>query len=339
MLEICRKIDKSRFDVSVIVLQENNPLANIYEEAGVEVKFFNKKTKGDFRIIKRVADYLRELKPDIVHTQLFAGDYWGGKAAALAKVAHVVCTKHDIMSEGYWRDRLGIKARRKFEKVVAISEATREFLIQKEGIAPRAVVLIYNGIDTSRFFVPSPSIFKNDGLVLGSVGRLTKEKGQKHLIRACRFLKNRDWQLILVGNGPLRQPLEALSDVLSLSDKIEFIGEVDDVRPFLKEMDVFVLPSVSEGLSLVILEAAAAGKFVIAANVGGVPEIIEHQKDGLLFKPKNIEQLLQHLNWADENREQAIKMAERLQKKVIDKFDINKTIKQYERFYEDIVNK
>lgn len=339
LFEICQKIDKNRFDVSVIVLQENNPLAKTYEDAGVNLKFFNKKTKGDFRIIKQVANYLRESKPDIVHTQLFAGDYWGGKAALDAKAPHIVCTKHDIMSEGYWRDRLGRKMRQKFEKVVAISEATREFLIHNEKIEPQNIALIYNGIDTNRFYTKSPSIFKSDELVIGSVGRLTKEKGHKHLIRACRFLKNRDWRLILVGDGPLRQQLKSLAEVLSLSSRVEFVGEVEDVRPHLAKMDVFVLPSVSEGLSLVILEAAAASKFVIAANVGGVPEIIDDQQNGLLFKPKNIEQLLQHLNWVDVNREQAIRMAEKLQKKIMEQFDINRTIKQYERFYENLINK
>jgi glycosyltransferase involved in cell wall biosynthesis len=336
LLEICRKIDESRFDISVIVLQDDNPLAKIYEDAGVAVKFFNKKTKADFRIVKKVADYLRETRPDIVHTQLFAGDYWGGKAALSAKVPHIICTKHDILSEGYLRDRLGKKMRQKFEKVIAISEATREFLIHQEQIDPRKIALIYNGIDANRFFVKGPSIFKRDGLVIGSVGRLSKEKGQKHLIRACRFLKNRDWKLILVGDGPKRPELEALTESIWLSDKVEFIGAVDDVRPYLAKMDIFVLPSVSEGLSLVVLEAAAAAKFIVAANVGGVPEIITDRENGLLFKPKNIEQLLQHLNWADENRERAIKMAERLQNRVLEKFDINKTIKQYERLYENI---
>lgn len=339
LLDLCRKIDKEKFAVEVLVLQGDNPLAPQFEDAGIAVTYFHKRRKLDFAALKKITNYLRRTKPDIVHTHLFAADFWGGRAAAAAGIPHIICTKHDVLSEGFWRDSLGRSARRKFEKVIAISQATREYLIKEEKIDLKKIEVIYNGIDANKFFVQEPKIFSREGLVIGSVGRLSKEKGHKHLIRACRFLKNRDWQLILVGDGPLGRELKALVRYLAIEDKVRFVGTLDDIRPELAKMDIFVLPSVSEGLSLAVLEAAAAGKFIIATNVGGVPEIVADKETGLLFKPKSIEQLLAHLNWADEHRELSAKMAGRLQRVVMEKFDINKIVKEYEKLYESIARK
>lgn len=333
LLDICRKIDKSKFSVSVVVLEDQGPLTEQFQNAGIELEFFYKKGKFDFSLVKRLAAYLQKKKPDIVHTHLFAADFWGGCAARKAGVKCLISTKHDILSEGYWRNRLGKKARQRCQKVIAISSATQEFLIKEEQIPLEKIVVIYNGVDVSKFYVKDPQILSGEKLVIGSVGRLSKEKGHKHLIRACRFLKAASWKLLLVGDGPLKKELIGLIRFLGLEDKVKLTGITEDVRPHLKEMDIFVLPSVSEGLSLAVLEAALAGKFVIATAVGGVPEVIKDDETGLLFKPKNIEQLVRHLNWVVEHKEEAVVMVKKLQKFVLEKFDINKIIKEYEKLY------
>lgn len=341
LLDLCRKIDKNKFEVSVLVLQDDNPLQLQFEEAGVSLKFFHKRSKWDWSIVKKLTQYLMALKPDIVHTHLFAADFWGGQAALRAKVPCLISTKHDILDEGFWRNTLGRRLRRKFNKIIAISEATRDFLIETEKISPEKVEIIYNGIDVNKFYVENSAILNNAVVTIGSIGRLSKEKGQKHLIHACRFLKERDWRLVLVGDGPTRKELEELVVFLGLENKVRFTGIVNDVRPELNNFDIFVLPSISEGLSLAILEAALAGKFVIATRVGGVPEIIRHEENGLLFKPKNIEQLLAQLNWVikNNNKEEANKMARQLQREVSERFNMNVIIKQYQELYENFAGK
>jgi len=338
LLDICRKIDKKRFEINVIVLKKNNDLVEQFEDAGVKVKVFDKKGKFDFDVIERVADYLRQINPDIVHTHLFAGDFWGAMAAEKAGLKNIISTKHDVLDEGTVRNFLGRRARRKMKNVIAISDAIRDFLIKKEKIRLSKIKVIYNGIDIDKFYNKKPKIFRSQKLIIGSIGRLSKEKGHKHLIRACCFLQNKDWQLYLVGDGPMRNELEQIVKNLGLKDKVVFTGFINDVREYLDKMDVFVLPSVSEGLSLAVLEAAAAGKFVIATDVGGVPEIIKHKSTGLLFKPKSIEQLVRHLNWVQDNREEAGRMAAKLQQQVVEKFDINKSIKLYEDVYSRIMS-
>ena len=333
LLDICRKIDKTKFEIEVLVLQTDNPLAEQFERAGVQIKYFDKVKKFDWKIIKKVADYLQKSKPDIVHTNLFAADFWGGRAAVQAKVKNIISTKHDVLSEGFWRDRLGMKARQKFNKVVAISKATRDYLVAQEDIDIHNIEVIYNGIDVSKFYIENPDLFKTEDITIGSVGRLSKEKGHKHLIRACRFLKNKNWKLILVGDGPLRRELTALAKSLGLEDRVQFVGEVEDVRPHLNKFDVFVLPSVSEGLSLVVLEAAAAGRVVVATEVGGVPEIIKHKQNGLLVAPRNPDQFAKSIVKLLSDESLRRKYAQNGQSKFIDKFSADAMTRQYEKLY------
>lgn len=337
LLDLCRKIDKSKFEVLVLSLQGGGELVEQFEKAGITVEIMNKKRKFNLSFIKKVTAFLQTEKPDIVHTHLFVGDFYGGVAALNANVPVIVSTKHDILSEGFWRDFLSRRLRMQFTKIIAISKATKDHLIKTEKISCEKVEVIYNGIDVAKFYLDNPQIFKIDDIVIGSVGRLSKEKGHKHLIRACRFLRIKNWQLILVGDGPLRKELAKAAQMLGLEEQVQFTGAVADVRPYLQKMDIFVLPSVSEGLSLSIIEAALAGRFVIATDVGGVPEIILHKENGLLFKPKSIEQLVAHLNWAIENKAEASRMAQKLQQQVAQKFDINKIILQYQNFYLKLV--
>jgi L-malate glycosyltransferase len=338
LLDICRKIDRKIFDIDVIVLKkDNNRLIKSFEEAGIGVRLFDKRSKLDVKIVDRVASYLKQTKPDIVHTHLFTADFWGAMAARQAGVKKIVSTRHALLSEGRVRDSLGAKSRRKMDKVIAISNATKEFMIKKEKIEIEKIKLIYNGIDMNRFFVQDSKLFNNEDFVVGSIGRLSREKGHKHLVRACRFINDKRWSLNIVGDGPMKKELKMLVRLLDIEDKVKFIGSVLDIRSLLNEMDIFVLPSVSEGLSLAVIEAAAAGKFIIATNVGGVPEIVDHQVNGLLFEPKNIEQLVSHLNWVIEHKQEAQKYADLLQQKVKEQFDIVKTIKQYETLYKSLV--
>ncbi|MFA6536893.1 MAG: glycosyltransferase [Patescibacteria group bacterium] len=339
LLDLCQKINKEKFAVSVVVLQSDNPLAEQFQKAGIKLKFFEKENRWDWGIVNRLAEYLQEQNPDIVHTHLFAGDFWGYWACRKAKIKKTISTKHDILKESFCRDRLGPFCRRRFTKIVAISRATRDYLFRVEKIETQKVEVIYNGVDVEKFYDPQTKIFKKDELMIGCVGRLAKEKGQKHLLRACRFLPFADWRLLLVGDGPKRKELELLAENLGIRHKVHFSGNVDDVRPFLKVLDVFVLPSVSEGLSLVILEAALAGKVVVASRVGGVPEIVTDKQNGLLFTPKKAEELVRHLTWVHENKEKAVLLAEDLRETVKNNFSLQRTVEHYQSLYENIANK
>ncbi len=337
LLDICKRIDKQKFKISVCVMRDDdNFLLPDFEEYGIEVKTFNKSGKTDVELVNRLTLYLKQEKPDIVHTNLFAADFWGAWAARRAEVKKIISTRHDILNEGRAKTFLGNRSRKKMDKVIAISNVIREHLINNEGLDFEKVEVIYNGIDTRKFANPDKKILKNKPFIIGNVGRMSKEKGHKHLIRACRFLPKEDWRLQLVGDGPLRGELESIVSGLGMKENVKFIGTTHDVKKYLATWDVFVLPSESEGLSLAVLEASAAGCLVIGTNVGGVPEIIQDKKNGLLFKAKNIEQLFSHLQWVFENPREAKKLAAQMQNDVKEKFDINLTVKQYQDLYNSL---
>ena len=337
ILDLGRKLDKSRFDIQIVALKGSGALEREFAKAEVPVTVIEKRYLGDWSVIDRVADFLKREMPDIVHTHLFIGDFWGGRAAKRAGIKHLVSTKHDVMHEGFIRRFFSKRYHRSVDRVVAISEATHNFLVKKEKVDPARVPVIYNGIDIAKFFVPNEKIFDSEEIVFGLVGRLSREKGQRYLLPALKLVKNTNWKLLIVGDGPERPVLEKQVKRLKFEDKVRFVGRQTDVRPALSEMDVFVLPSLSEGLSLAVIEAAAAGKFVIASAVGGVPEIVRDHETGLLFKRADIENLVASLNWVFDHREEAIPMAARLQASVAEKFDINNIIKQYEALYESLV--
>jgi len=333
LYDLCRKIDKQKFNVQVVSVHAGGTMQKFFKQAEIKVTNFHKTKRWDFAVVNQMAKFLREEKPDIVHTHLFAGDFWGGMAARRAGVRKIISTRHDILKEDCMRDFLGKRMRQKFTKVIAISKFLFDHLVKEEKIDFRKIQIIHNGIDMSKFYDPDHKILKTPVVKIGTVGRLSKEKGQKHLLRAGRFLRFKNWQMTLVGEGDWRKKLEHLVHRLDVEDKVKFIGEVEDVTPYLKEMDVFVLPSVSEGLSLSLLEAAAAGCFVIATRVGGIPEVVQDDVTGKLFQPKNIEQLEKRLSWVERNPGDAREMAVKLREEVRDKFSLQKMAREYEKMY------
>ncbi|HCC23628.1 TPA: hypothetical protein DF272_05665 [Candidatus Falkowbacteria bacterium] len=339
LLDLGRKIDKNRFEIKVVSLGGEGVMLKAFEAADVPVTVIEKKFVGDFRVLKALSTWLIKERPDIVHTHLFGGDFWGGLAARKAGIKKIISTKHDILNEGFWRNHIGRIMRRRFDFVVAISEATKKNLVEIEKLNKNKIRVIYNGIDMAKYYVPGAEILTDDEVVFGTVGRLVGEKGQAYFIKALKFLKQRSWKAVLVGGGPEEKKLKALVKKLKLNDKVHFVGEVNDVRSHVAEFDVFVLPSLTEGLSLALIESAAAGKYVVASRVGGVPEIVRDKSWGTLYNPHSLSELVTSLNWVFDHRSEAKRAALRLQNFVVETFDINKIIDRYEQVYEDIVDK
>lgn len=339
VLDLCRKIDRQRFSVLVISIGKPGKLISEFDNAGIPVFSVEKKFKGDWRVLNKIRRILSEEKPQVVHTHLFGGDFWGGRAALQCGVPIVISTKHDIMYEGLLKNFLVNKIRRKFSRVIAISRAIEDRLKNKDKISSEKISVIYNGIDMSKFFVPDAKIFQANEIVFGSVGRLVPIKGHDRLIKAVKYLKRDNWRLEILGDGPEKENLNNLIKQLNLEDKISLLGQITDVREYLHDFDVFVLPSLTEGLSLAVIEAAAAGKFIIASEVGGVPEIISHEQTGLLYSPNNIGELAEKIAWVFDHQDEARAMAQKLQQTVKDKFDINQIIKHYENLYLTLLKK
>ncbi len=337
LLDLGRKIDKSKFDFQVVTIGRGGKLVRDFNVAEIKVTVISKHFKGDWTVVRRLKQFFKQEKPDIVHLHLFGGEFWGGWAAKLAKVPVIIGTKHDVLPDPFIKKILLGQVRKFYSRIVAISNASRDFLVKFNKYPGEKITVIYNGIDMSKFSKEAPPILRHDKVTFCSVGRLVPLKNHRTLVRACKYLKRDDWQLYLVGDGSERSKLQEMVTQQKMEEKILFTGFIPDIREYLEKSDVFVLASRSEGMGLSVIEAAALGKFVVASRVGGVPEIITDGVNGRMFEPNDLESLVNIMNWIFTHRDEAQKMAVKLQSRVHEKFDINLLIKEYENLYQWLV--
>ena len=239
---------------------------------------------------------------DIVHTHMSKAALLGGCAARLARARVVVNTAHNLGSIAmprawlralFWiYDKLLLSLTA--DAVVTVSDRVRDAVVRNGLLSARKVVSIHNGIRAApgdvQSFAPREAIDGcPDRLVVGTVARLVWFKGLHDLVAAAPAVVQAFPQavFVLVGDGPQRDQLEHEAGELGVAANFMFLGERHDVPLLLRGFDLFVLPSVSEGLPITILEAMAAEKAVIATEVGGVPELVEHGVTGLLVPPRD----------------------------------------------------
>jgi sugar transferase (PEP-CTERM/EpsH1 system associated) len=263
----------------------------------VEVIELNKTPGPNWLLPFRLARLFRTLKPDIVHTRNW-GTVDGILAARLSRVPLVVHGEHgrtifEVQTRSLKRRWIRRCLAPLVSRFVAVSRELREWMQRANGIEGSKVTVIYNGVDTGTFARASDKLAAKCGIrgfVLGTVGRLDPVKNQAVLIEALSPLVSLfpKLKLIIVGNGPCRQQLEGLIRTLSLSENVCLVGERDDIPHLLKSLDIFLLPSISEGISNTILEAMACGLPVIASDVGGNGELIVPGETGQLVPAKDV---------------------------------------------------
>ncbi len=208
--------------------------------------------------------------------------------------------------------------------------------------------MIYNGVDVDKFsevFSQEQKIgFRkrqgiDKGPIIGIVARLSSVKGHKYLLLAmekvCRKLP--DASLLVVGDGPLKKELVNMAQKLACCKKIIFKDGVADTREYLSVMDIFVLPSVQEGLGLCLIEAMAMGKPVVASDVGGIYTVVKDQKTGLLVPPKDPESLAQAILKLVDNPDFSNKMAANARAAAREKFTLKEMADKTIGVYEEVI--
>ena len=244
----------------------------------------------------KIARIIMKHGVDVLHCHGFKAGVVGRIGAILAGCPKVYTVHNFVLpsSRGLKRAMMSnvekVLARRT-EGIIAVSHALKLELERECGIPGDKVSVIYNGISLpgsggeedirGRFGIGSHAV------VIGSVARLVPSKGIQHLLDAIPLVRGccRDACFMIVGAGPYEEVLKARAKALGVDDHVIFTGYVNPVWDCLDAMDIFVLPTLSEGLGVSVLEAMAMGKPVIASNVGGIPEIIEHGQNGYLVPP------------------------------------------------------
>ena len=271
------------------------PLLARARAAGVPLrKVPDIQTIGDIGRLPEFMRALREEKASIFHAHLNwpLSCKYGLLAAAFARVPVVVATTHTCQEfpKRQWLLRLQPRLiANGVDRYLPVSEAAAQILRDAYRIPASKVQVIHNGIpltpfERARSVAPLASLIPEEKLpVILTVGRLGQEKGHEHLLNAAALVPQATF--VIAGEGPLRQSLEAQARQLSIDGRVKFLGHREDIQDLLAMCDIFVLPSLSEGLPVSVLEAMAASKPVIASAVGGNKEVVVHGETGLLVSP------------------------------------------------------
>jgi glycosyltransferase involved in cell wall biosynthesis len=266
----------------------------------------------DAQALWQLIRLFRQEQPALVHTHTSKAGVLGRVAAWLARVPVIVHTPHGHVFYGHFgpfRSWLFLQIERVLsaltDRLIALTEAERQdYLDRAVGEADRFVV-VPSGIDRERFGrarvqgKQQPDWFgcPPEALIVGSVGWLTDVKGHEYLIEAVAKLKPDfpSLHLVIIGSGDRHDALLHQSELAGLRDAVHLLGHRDDIEACLAGMDLFVLPSLNEGMGRALIEAMAAGLPVIASRVGGIPAVISHERTGLLVPPGDADALAEAL--------------------------------------------
>jgi glycosyltransferase involved in cell wall biosynthesis len=299
LLEVFRHLDRRRFRPVLFALRDEGNLLAACRAAGVEVRTFGMggslKNPRDFRGLLRMLRALREIRPAVVHGYLLRGNFYAAVAARLAGVPVVVTSKRGLHHPAGLAERIAVRvASRLSDTVTGNSPQVLEFTVEVEGVQKAPMVMIPSGIDVERFDPAAVGEGSRRGLreglgiadqpVVGTAITFRPRKGFRMLFEAMAELRRDtpDAQLLIAGADDMPPEPAELARSLGLTDCIHLLGRRSDMPEVLAALDVFVLPSESEGMSNAILEAMAMELPVVVTAVGGAPEVVEEGVSGFL---------------------------------------------------------
>ena len=355
VLEVAAGLDSDRFEVEVVAGRGEEEEGSLWEEAkrrGIVTSYIPALVRPispakDLAAYRAISRKVRDGRYQIVHTHISKAGILGRLAAWRGRTPVIVHTYHgrvEEVHEGTLRSRLLLRcerrAARRTDVIVAVSASTAELCLGSGIGCGGQYRVIYNGIDAEQFRagigqVDLPSRLRGKRLI-GAVGSLTREKGMDLLLGAFPLLLTKcpDLHMVILGDGQLRQSLERTAAELGAGERVFFAGNVDDVRPWMERFEVVLIPSRTEGSPTVLLESMALGRPVVAAAVGGIPELLEDGESGLLVPPEDAAALSMATTslLLDADRRSALGSAAR--RRVDAGFSLDQSISKLEQVYE-----
>ncbi len=293
-IEWIKHRDARRFEVMVASLRSRDAASQRLEANGVKM-FYIDKGKYSFANVGALTNIVRDEKIDLLHLHGYSAANFGRLAARKCGIPNVM---HEwavlkTLPHQFVMDRM-LSA--KTDIAVGVSESVKEFLIQGRSVPLGKTRVVWNGVNLNNFKTAEPdkvqAFREKFGItpqqkIVGTVTRLREEKGNRYFIEAAPQVLQEfpDARFVIVGDGPLRDELEALAKKLNLNGKLHFAGFVSEVAVALAAMDIYVMASLMEGFPFALAEAMAAAKTVVATNVGGMKEMVQQDQNGLLVPP------------------------------------------------------
>lgn len=337
-LDIISFFDKDKYDIKIVTVLGSGPLEASFRDLGVPIYFAGPSCFFSHKLLfklywllispitlTRITLFLFKSKPDIVVSSLYQADILGMIASKIAGVKKRILVQLDVVEFGkifYFMKK--VFALPFTTQIVAGSETIKNFLIKYFEVKEEKITRIYNGINYERFEKGRKLTPISDSPVIGIVGRLETIKGHIYALEALKILKEK-YKLspitFLVGDGSLRNDLEKYKIENNLNS-VEFLGNVDNIPKLLSQIDILIVPSVSEGFGLVVLEGMVSRKVVIASDILVMNELIKDGETGLLFKSENALSLASILLKVLKDKE----LCEKLQKNALSFTEQNKKL-------------
>ncbi|HEX4405714.1 MAG TPA: glycosyltransferase [Polyangia bacterium] len=342
VVNVVNRLDDERFHSSVTCLQQSGAFADRIRRRDVQVHAMGLGPGNDVGLPVRLARLFRRTKTDVVHTRNAEAFFYGCLGARLAGVRAVVHSEHGrVLPDSPRRMAAQRWLLHATNAAFSVSRQLRADLITHLRVSEGRFEVIYNGVDVTRIAAADRdgarrALGAADGeIVIGSVGRLVSVKNYELLLRAFSRV-SAPGRLVLIGDGPERAKLESLAAASGVADRTTFLGHREDVAELMVGLDVFVLPSRSEGMSNTLLEAMAAAVPTIASDVGGNREIVEDGRSGLLFRSEDDAGLLDRLSRLVGDRERRAELGRAGRERVTRDFSMDAMIGKYEALYERV---
>jgi len=331
LVEFARHADRKQFNLGFVSLTTRGRVAQEIEALGWPIWALHAPPGLRPSLCLRLASLFRAWGADVVHLHNTKPMLYGAPAARLGGVRRTIYTRHGQRQNASGRQNLAfMMASRLLDAAVCVSRDSAALSV-RQGIDSRRIHTIWNGIDTTRFSYHGP-VDRGPALM---VARLNPEKDVETLLHATALVvkAESDFKLEIVGDGPCLNDLQHKARELKLSDSVSFLGNRNDVATLLERASFGVLSSLTEGISLTLLESMARGLPVVATNVGGNPEIVLDGRTGLLVPPRNPSRLAQAMLELWRNPQKSREMGWAGHRRVQMHFDARQMVCQYEQLY------